>query len=31
MSDVSQKYLANVSRKNPNQHQLKNLTNVVKK
>ena len=31
MSDVDQKYLVGVSRKNPNQRQPKNLANVVKK
>ena len=31
MSDVGQKYLAGVSRKNSNQHQQKNLANVIKK
>ena len=29
--DVGQKYLAGVSRKNPSQHQQKNLANVIKK
>jgi len=31
MPDVGQKYLTGVSRKNPSQHQPKNLANVVKK
>ena len=31
MSNVSQKFLVDFSRKNLDQHQPKNLTNVVKK
>jgi len=31
MSDIGKKYLPGVSRKNPSQHQPKNLANVVKK
>jgi len=31
MPDVGQKYLVGVSRKNPSQHQPKNLTSVIKK
>ena len=31
MSDVGQKYLVGVNRKNPSQHQPKYLVNVVKK
>jgi len=31
MLDVGKKYLAGVDRKNPSQHQSKNLANVVKK
>jgi len=31
MLDVGQKYLDGVGRKNPSQHQPKNLANVVKK
>jgi len=31
MLDVDQKYLVGISKKNPSQHQPKNLANVVKK
>ena len=31
MPNVGQKYLVGVSKKNPSQHQPKNLANVIKK